>query len=109
MTTLTGCLAAFLALYVDRCRCIVIGSAIGDCGIAVKRRTNQADVDFPPSRGVGTAIDVIADNVARCGSVPVQVNDMVSRGLDDDFIAHVRDMSAAACGGFCWGRSVVDG
>jgi hypothetical protein len=58
-----GRLAALVAFYIDCRRGIVIGGTIGHGGIAVQRRTNQADVDFLPGRGVGTAIDVLTDDV----------------------------------------------
>jgi hypothetical protein len=91
-----GRLDAFLALYVDCCRRIVVSGFIRDGGIGVKGRTNQADVDFFPGCGVGAAIDVVTDNILRGGRIPVQVHDMVCSGLDDDLVGRLRGPSAAA-------------
>ena len=85
-----------MAVDVDCRRRIVVRGAIGDGGIAVERRTNQALVDPLPRRSVGAAIDVGADDVARRRNLPVQIHDMVGCCLNDDVVRHLRDMASTA-------------
>ena len=55
-----------------------------------------ADVDLLLGRGVGTPIYVVTNDILRGRSIPVQVNDMVRPGLDDDLEGRLQDTSAAS-------------
>ena len=91
-----GRLGAFVAFKIDCCCSIVIRAAVGDSGIGIQSRCNQANVDFLPSYPVGSAIDVVANNVGRGGGFPGDVHDVVEGGLDDNFVRHAGVMAAAA-------------
>ena len=92
-----ACLPAFAALEIDCGRSIVIRGVIGDGGIAVEGRTDQARVDPRPCISVWTAIDVVSGNVTRRRTFPVQIDDVLSGGLDDDLIRFFRDKPATPC------------
>src|SRR5580765_535578 len=74
-----GCLDAFLAVYIDGGRRIVIGGAIRYGGVGIKRRPNQADVNLRPVSGVGAAVDVVAHDIVSSGCIPVEVHDVIGR------------------------------
>ena len=80
----TRCFAAFVSIDINGRSHVVVGTGIGYRRITEDRRGNQADVNFPPSGSVRTAIDVIARNVVRRGCLPVQVYHMVGTGLNCD-------------------------
>jgi len=56
---------------------------------------DQACIYFVSGRPVRAAIKVVASDVARSRRVPTQVHDMVRARLDDDFVRHLRTVSAA--------------